>query len=411
VTYTPTIWVDETGVGDGTIVTAARLNNIEQGIVTADGTPGPAGPTGPQGPSGQSAGKFYYFATSDPSDVAGYKTMLASPSAGPETTLATVCTGTGDILIAAFATEPGAPGAVDYPPGTAMRRIYAMVSSGTARLHLQVYKRDAAGAETLIRDEFSAPFTDTAVAPQEWSATSPAAGTLLATDRLVAKLYAQRVSGPANVTVTTFYEGTAHGSHVQTTISAGAQGPKGDPGGVSLVAALPSVPYDGQEVAFLADANNGVLWHLKYRTGSSSPYKWEWVGGSALFAEVVAGANTVNQTTYGDPAQPGGPNIALPLAGDYEVTIGMEADRPTVANGVTFMSYAIGVIAAVDADAIRLTQYDAPSPGPGANISRTRRKNGLGAVTLAAKYRTNVNYTSGFYSRWMRALPIRLGGS
>lgn len=37
-TYTPTTWVDETGVGDGTLVTAARLNKIEQGIVAVPGT-------------------------------------------------------------------------------------------------------------------------------------------------------------------------------------------------------------------------------------------------------------------------------------------------------------------------------------------------------------------------------------
>lgn len=36
-TYSPTTWVDETGVGDGTVVTAARMNNIEAGLVAAPG--------------------------------------------------------------------------------------------------------------------------------------------------------------------------------------------------------------------------------------------------------------------------------------------------------------------------------------------------------------------------------------
>ena len=50
--------------------------------------------------------------------------------------------------------------------------------------------------------------------------------------------------------------------------------------GPPLVAALPASPTDGQEVRYLADAVNGVIWSLRYRAGSSSPYKWEFVGGS-----------------------------------------------------------------------------------------------------------------------------------
>ena len=191
------------------------------------GATGPTGPTGLQGLSGQQAGRIFYFASSDASDIAGYKTMLPSPSAGAEQTIATPCTGTGDVLVAAFATDPGVPGVTDYPAGTAYRDIYAMVQAGTARLHLQIFVRNLAGTETLIRDEFSNSFTNQTVAVQEWIAAVPSAGTVLVTDRLVAKLYAQRVIGPTTVTVTTYYEGTAHVSQVQTTISTGAQGATG----------------------------------------------------------------------------------------------------------------------------------------------------------------------------------------
>ena len=70
-------------------------------------------------------------------------------------------------------------------------------------------------------------FVNQTVALQEWVATGSAAGAVLATDRLVAKLYGQRITGPTTVTVTTYYEGSAHTSQIQTTISAGAQGPAG----------------------------------------------------------------------------------------------------------------------------------------------------------------------------------------
>jgi hypothetical protein len=116
----------------------------------ATGATGPAGPTGagagPQGPSGQAAGKVFYLAPSDTSDIGGYTTALPSPSAGAEQTIATVCTGTGDFLVGVFATDPGVPGAVDYPAGTGQRSVYARVSSGAARLHVQVYKRTRPGS-------------------------------------------------------------------------------------------------------------------------------------------------------------------------------------------------------------------------------------------------------------------------
>jgi hypothetical protein len=176
-------------------------------------------------------GRVFYFASSDASDIAGYKTLLPSPSAAAEQTISVACTGTGDVLVASFATDPGVPGATDFPAGTATRALYAKVNNGTARLHLQVYVRNAAGVETLARDELSPSFSDTAAALQSWVASATSAGTLLATDRLVAKLYAQRVSGPATVTVTTYFEGTAHASQVQTTVPASTGGGGGAPSG------------------------------------------------------------------------------------------------------------------------------------------------------------------------------------
>jgi hypothetical protein len=86
-----------------------------------------------------------------------------------------------------------------------------------------------------------------------------------------------------------------------------------------LVMSLPAPATDGQEVYYLADAANGIVWHLRYRAASSSPYKWECVAGAALIAEVGAGG-TVIGSIY---ALPSGSiaAVALPLAGDYEVQV------------------------------------------------------------------------------------------
>jgi hypothetical protein len=253
------------------------------GIPGPQGVPGPTGPTGPvgatgpagpqgiQGPSGQSAGKIFYLSNTA-SDVATYKKALESPSAGAEQIITVTCpTLMADVLLGAFVTEPGVPGAVDYPAGTAFRRLYAYCSSGTMRLHVQIYKRTAAGVETLARDELSDIFGNTAVALQEWIASASAAGALAATDRIVTKVYAQKQTGGAGVTCSLAVEGSSHTSQVQTTIAAGAQGPAGPAG--------PGVPVGGttgQALVKTSAADYATAWANQtggtvYRVGAGAP--------------------------------------------------------------------------------------------------------------------------------------------
>jgi len=56
---------------------------------------------------------------------------------------------------------------------------------------------------------------------------------------------------------------------------------------MAVVSSLPSSPVNGQDCYYLADATNGVVWHLKYRSASASTFKWEYVGGGSLHAEVA----------------------------------------------------------------------------------------------------------------------------
>lgn len=172
---------------------------------------------------------------------------------------------------------------------------------------------------------------------------------------------------------------------------------------IPVVTTLPAMPVDGQEVYFLADAANGVVWHLKYRAADPSAYKWQVLSGAALFSEVVPGETRTN-AAYG-PLATAGPSIALPLAGDYDIDIGAlaYASVPTQ----VFMSYAVGGAAAADADAASI---DVNNNVENAYmvIQRRRRKPGLGAVSLIAQYRTPTG-TGGWANRFMRALPVRVG--
>lgn len=207
--------------------------------VSSVGATGPAGPVGPQGDPGppgptgapgQSAGRIFYMAPSNPSDIAGYATLLEAPSPGAEVIVPVTCTGTSDVPVGSFVTEPGVPGTVPWPAGTVFRRIFARVSGGSALLHVYVYKRESDGTEILVREETSPPFSNTVVALQDWTVTLPYPGIAMTdTDRLVCKVAAQRVGGPGSITVSCHFEGE-YGSHIQTTISAGVQGPEGPAG-------------------------------------------------------------------------------------------------------------------------------------------------------------------------------------
>lgn len=168
-----------------------------------------------------------------------------------------------------------------------------------------------------------------------------------------------------------------------------------------LVAALPGVPDDGDEIYFAADGT-GVVWHLRYHAASASAHKWEVVGGSPLFAENT-GAFTTTSAAYGDMA--GGavmPSITLPLAGDYMVTI--EATVFQVTGGEGLLSYATGGTAASDTDAIAET-----STTTGLQCARTRRRNDIPAgAALAMKGRTTAN-TLEVVGPSIRAIPVRVG--
>lgn len=192
-------------------------------------------------PAGATTGQIFYLDTTDAADVSGYKRMLLTPSPAVESSLAVICTGTtSDFLIGSFITDAGVPGAIDYPAGSAYRRLYGKVSGGTAKFRLQVYVRTAGGTETLVRDEFSNDFTDTVPTLQEWLATPAAGGALSTSDRIVVKISARRVTGPTNVTVTLYGEGSAHASQIQTTIPLSASVP---------VSATPPISISGGNIS------------------------------------------------------------------------------------------------------------------------------------------------------------------
>src|SRR5205823_156654 len=69
-------------------------------------------------------------------------------------------------------------------------------------------------------------------------------------------------------------------------------------------------------------AAKGVAWHLRYRAGSTSAYKWEFVGGPDLFTE--GGGSIKTAASEAAPVKlTGGPTLVFPLNGDYEICMGL----------------------------------------------------------------------------------------
>lgn len=171
---------------------------------------------------------------------------------------------------------------------------------------------------------------------------------------------------------------------------------------IPLVTSLPANPADGQEVYFLADSANGVVWHLRYRAASTSPYKWERVGGEALYADadpLVSSGSTSYVALSGDPA------VTVPLAGDYVIDFGAGFYNTTL--GGVYTSFAVGATGASDNDYI---PHD-PTVTGGFNITGTRKRKKAAVpagATIAMRFRCGGG-TGNWKARYLSATPIRVG--
>lgn len=174
---------------------------------------------------------------------------------------------------------------------------------------------------------------------------------------------------------------------------------------VPLVTSLPTVT-EATDIYYqsAAMATDGLRWHLAYNPASASAYKWEVIGGAPLFNEVLPDFNTASATYVTG----GGPSLTLPLAGDYIIDTGFIGWSTAAAPWIILMSYDIGATVAADADALNQGGSASQANATQGNVMYRRRKNGLGAVALTAKYRVNTG-TGHYSSRWMTATPVRVG--
>lgn len=170
------------------------------------------------------------------------------------------------------------------------------------------------------------------------------------------------------------------------------------------VTALPASPDDGEQVYFQAAA--GVIWHLRYNAASASSFKWEYVGGPPLTHEVATSQSTTS-ATYADLATVG-PQVTLPLAGDYDVQFGTTVQiNPSTGNRVANIAVKRGAAATADADSLNYANGNLTIRVPG--LARAIRMTGLAAAAvLKMQYKVSGD-TLVCQDRWMRVTPVRVG--
>lgn len=170
------------------------------------------------------------------------------------------------------------------------------------------------------------------------------------------------------------------------------------------VTGLPASPVDGQEVYYAADASNGTIWHLRYRSGSSSSYKWEFVGGPPMTASISAN-ETATGSGWLDLATPG-PLVTSPLAGEYIYLFRSDTyydgDQRQSAIAISVNNAAPTVM-----DAFYITAAAASSA---TNLM------GSGRVTVATaghtikmRYSRDATGTANFRWRHLQVVPVRVG--
>ena len=169
----------------------------------------------------------------------------------------------------------------------------------------------------------------------------------------------------------------------------------------------PASPTDGQQAILRLPASydpigaKKISWAFVYDAAAA---QWDFAGGPPLVSTVDTDEQR-NNGSYGDLTTVG-PSLSLPRAGDYDIEVKAWID-PGGSGAVAYQAYvsfALGATTPSDNDAAIFGNGQ-----PGYNVTTTsgpRRKTGLSATTVTAKYKTANNVTFGM--RTLSILPVRI---
>jgi len=165
---------------------------------------------------------------------------------------------------------------------------------------------------------------------------------------------------------------------------------------------LPGSPVDGQEYVLVDGTTPSYQWRFRYNAGSTSAYKWEFVGGPAAIVDVLTDEGTAS-TTYTNLATTG-PQFTLPRAGDYRAEFDAESYSSTSA---VLNVVAVQVGAAATADGDGSVGYIASASNTFCHVRDIAIRGAAASAVVALRYRVSGG-TGNFRKRELRVTPIRV---
>lgn len=169
---------------------------------------------------------------------------------------------------------------------------------------------------------------------------------------------------------------------------------------VPLGTTLPASPVDGQE-AILTDSltNPTYSWRFRYNAGSSSAYKWEFVGGASWYGAVITSEST-SSASLTDLATVG-PQFSTPRAGDWIVSASC-----TVGQGAA-PSYTVNMQVS-NTDLQAQTMLNGAGSGWTGQLAAVGRALALAASTILKMQYSTAASTVSFATRHLAITPIRV---
>jgi hypothetical protein len=173
------------------------------------------------------------------------------------------------------------------------------------------------------------------------------------------------------------------------------------------VTTLPGSPTDGQEIYYGASPTNGVIWHLRYRSGATGSFKWEFIGGPSLASDLGYPATGEQYTSSGTPGDLStvGPSLTVPLAGQYDIRWG---SRITPTSGASAGTVGV-VLGGATTATIDLQCSFTGDAHYGASVSAMSVQTLTAGIVAKLIYSSSAGQSVGFYNRSLRILPICVG--
>jgi len=168
--------------------------------------------------------------------------------------------------------------------------------------------------------------------------------------------------------------------------------------GIAYGTSLPTNPVDGQE-AILVDSitNPSYEWRFRYNAGSSSAYKWEFIGGSETWG--VAAQGVYGALPSGSSAQ--APIFITPRAGDWDLQAGAQFTGGTPGSYCALSVGSSGGSGQGGATSLPAANYHF-------TVVNAYRSLAVASGTQFSLFVTASHADMSSANRWMRIRPVRV---